>query len=345
MIPILHILGHGGILKNVIPLSCHYAIVWILEVFSYCAVDVFALISGYIGYKRIFNYTNIIYYCLQVMFYTVFSTIIVLLFRPELVNLKVILEAIFPFVYSTYWYFTAYFCLMFFIPYINKLTGNMKRKDFNTVLIVSFVVFSLIPTLFQADPASLKGGYSFVWITILYMFGSYIKKYEINRIFTARNCICGYISCCLITYISKILIDFISIFILGKSKYGNLLLSYVSPTIIFAAFFLVVCFSNIKVNYITKKFLDLFAPVSFGVYLFHEEPLIKTIFIRDKFISFLDYNPLITCFLVLITALCIWLIGSCLDMVRKIIFNKIKVRDLAFKTINWFKSFNSLKCI
>lgn len=335
MIPILHILGHGGILKNVTPLTVHYLLVWFLEVLSYCAVDVFALISGYVGYGRKFNYSNIIYYCLQVMFYTITITCIVLIVQPQIINLKEIIRAVFPFIYNVYWYFTAYFCLMFFIPLINILTNRAERKEFNKALILFFILFSLVPTLFHADPAIIKGGYSFLWIAVLYIVGSYIRKYNLDTIFAPKKALICFMVCCLITYSSKLFIEYITIIIVGKPIFGDVLLSYISPTIVLAAVFLVIGCSNLKVNDITQKFLRIFAPASFGVYLFHEEPLIRKLFITKKFEYLLNYNPLVTCLLVLSIALFIWLLGSLIDIARKYTFDKLKVKQHSSLVISY----------
>lgn len=60
MIPLLHVLGHGGILGTLTPLETHYEIAWFLEIACYCAVNVYALISGYVGYGRKQKYANLI---------------------------------------------------------------------------------------------------------------------------------------------------------------------------------------------------------------------------------------------------------------------------------------------
>ena len=52
MVVLLHLCGFGGVLSNVKPFSVNYYIAWFLEIVSYCAVDVFALISGFVGAKN-----------------------------------------------------------------------------------------------------------------------------------------------------------------------------------------------------------------------------------------------------------------------------------------------------
>lgn len=49
----LHTLGHGGVLDNLPIGTIRYASDWILETIAYYAVDCFAIISGYVGYREV----------------------------------------------------------------------------------------------------------------------------------------------------------------------------------------------------------------------------------------------------------------------------------------------------
>ena len=49
---ILHSLGKGGLLDNTVVDSPQYKLVWFMEVCAYCAVNIFALISGYVSFKQ-----------------------------------------------------------------------------------------------------------------------------------------------------------------------------------------------------------------------------------------------------------------------------------------------------
>ena len=69
MIVILHVLGQGGILDAVRRGTGQYSVAWFMEIASYCAVNCYALISGYVGVKTKFRMSNILYLWLQVVFY------------------------------------------------------------------------------------------------------------------------------------------------------------------------------------------------------------------------------------------------------------------------------------
>ena len=50
MVITLHFLGHGGVLQNVNN-GANYGIAWLMEAITYAAVDIFATISGFVGWS------------------------------------------------------------------------------------------------------------------------------------------------------------------------------------------------------------------------------------------------------------------------------------------------------
>lgn len=45
---ILHTLGQGRILTNSISGSFHFYVGWTIEIFAFCSVNIFGIISGYV---------------------------------------------------------------------------------------------------------------------------------------------------------------------------------------------------------------------------------------------------------------------------------------------------------
>ena len=67
MVVLLHVLGAGGLLEATFGIN--NKIVWLLEVFAFCAVNCYALISGYVGVNSKFKLSNILILWLQVFIY------------------------------------------------------------------------------------------------------------------------------------------------------------------------------------------------------------------------------------------------------------------------------------
>ncbi len=328
MIPILHTLGQGKVLENLRPFSASYEIGWFLEIASYCAVNCYALISGFVSYGSKYKRSNIIYRYFQVLFYTIPTTLAFLLIKPEAVAVKTIMDAIFPFLCSTYWYFTAYFCLFFFIPFLNEILDKFDKSTVQKLLFWLFVIFSILPTLFHSDLGSVNDGYSFLWLALLYLLGAYIKKYGVSISYSNWKNLLGYFLCVSITWLLKFCVDILSGVVSAVQEFGRYLISYTAPTIVLSAVFLLLYFSNLKCSK-TTKIIRFFAPVSFGVYLLHEEPLIVDNFISGAFVSYGALNPFLMAAAVVGTALCIWLIGSAVDHVRLQLFHWLKIKQLS----------------
>ena len=74
MICIIHVLGKGGVIGNTEAMSAHYYAAILLNIFVFCAVNCFAIISGYVGINAKYKYSNFAELWLRVLFYTVSIT-------------------------------------------------------------------------------------------------------------------------------------------------------------------------------------------------------------------------------------------------------------------------------
>ena len=83
LVTVLHVLGQGGILKSTSPTEINYWIAWLLEICAYCAVNCFALISGYVMVNKTIKAKNILGLWFQVLFYSLLFTFLFFIFLPE----------------------------------------------------------------------------------------------------------------------------------------------------------------------------------------------------------------------------------------------------------------------
>ena len=70
MVCILHTLGQGGILDACADGTGRYKVFWFLEILSYCAVDGFALISGYMATDQPSKFEKLVDMWFQAFFYS-----------------------------------------------------------------------------------------------------------------------------------------------------------------------------------------------------------------------------------------------------------------------------------
>ena len=325
---ILHCLGHGGVLDNVTINSSQYKLVWLIEIIAYCAVDVFAIISGYVSYtnkEKKINYSNYIKLWMQVAFYGIVINIFFNIINQSLVRVKDYLTVCLPVTKKLYWYFTAYTGLYIIMPIINKGIREIKDNALKKIFIIIFIVFTFWEGI--SSKFLLSSGYSFLWITLLYILGAIMKKTDIGKNFKNYQIIIGISFLYICTYICKIYMSNISLF--GFTINGNMFVSYISPTILGVSILYVIYFSKIKFNNIFSKVIKFAAPSTFSIYIINEHYFVRENIIRNSFIGITN-SSVIKILVIIIGFSFVFVIGSILiDRVRIIIFKKCKVKELA----------------
>ena len=64
------------------------------------------------------------------------------------------------------------------IPILNRAIVNLSGRELLKICLAIFVVFSLIPTLLNETVFGLGGGYSAIWLLLLYICGGFWGKYH-----------------------------------------------------------------------------------------------------------------------------------------------------------------------
>ena len=329
MIPVLHILGQGGILYGTEPLSLHYHAAWILEIASYSAVNIYGIISGYVGYSQPHPFSRLLLLYFQVIFYTLLTNLVFHFCYPEMVNSGTVLAAVFPFAYDVYWYFSAYFCLYFFMPYLDEFMRKQKQSDSRKLILLILLVFSVLQTIFNADFGYTNKGYSFLWLAILYLIGAYLKKYGTGSHDNRWKYFAGYILCVLFIWLAKVAAEQAGMAIHHEYIASDRLINYTSLPFVLCAVFLILFFKELEFRPWMNKVISFFSPVSFDVYLFHEEPLVVAAYISGAFVGYMSLKPLVMICAVAGTALVIWLIGSAAGRVRYLVFRLLRMEKLS----------------
>ena len=308
LVTILHVLGQGGILKSASPSGINYWIAWFLEICAYCAVNCFALISGYVMVNKTIKAKNIIGLWFQVLFYSLMFTALFFAFLPESRSIKNLIVAVMPILGKQWWYVSSYFALCFFIPFLNKAINNISQQTYKKVLLLILFVICCIDCVIPIDAFSLNSGYSAIWLMIVYLFGAYIRKYNICEKITAFKCIMGYFSMIILTFVSKITIWFLTKSVFGQAKFEDTFISYISITILLSAIFLLMLCLKIKIDTAAAKFICFVSPAALGVYLIHVHPLVFQFLIKDAFVSFATKSPIVMILFVVVTSLSIFVL-------------------------------------
>ena len=326
----LHVLGQGGVLAAATT-GVQKCMVWFLEVFAFCAVDCFALISGYVGFRdgkvklKLANYLTIWF---QVVFYTLLITVVFQIVLPDAVHWLDYVKAFLPVTMSTYWYFTAYTGLFFVAPIINAAVQGLEETQAKRIVIVLFAVFSIYATLVPKDVFALKDGYSFVWLILMYFIGAVMKKTGMLSGVSCRAEIIGVLLLCLIGVVWRLYSGIISAQVFGKPVGTELLLNYVSPTVLIAAVIHLLLFKRIEVSPGMKKAISFAAPGAFAAYIINTNPFIWEYCMKSRFEALVNYPTYLMPVIVIGFSVIFVLLSVTMDGMRRWIFHILRIERL-----------------
>jgi len=323
MIVTLHVMKQGGILKNLIPFSANYNVAWLFETASFCAVNCYALISGYVGYKSKPKLSSIVGIWLQVVFYTVGFALIAAPLLDSIDRTYIIL-AFFPVMKNFYWYFTAYFCIYFFTPFFNKIINEVSAKKLKFLGIGLFIMFSVIPTLARQDLFFTNRGYSALWLAVLYLLGGIIAKCELFKNINNFILFLIYLTSVTASWGVKILCEKIT----PLYNLHHIFISYISPTIVVAAIALLVWFSKIKIGKALSKIISFIAPLTFGVYLVHVNKVIWKNIILNRFADFANFSTYKMVLAIIIAVIAVFVVSAFIEFIRIQIFKLLRIKKL-----------------
>ena len=329
MVVLLHVLKQGGILDSLEPFSLKYEFTWFIEIASLCAVNCYALTSGYVGVYAKHKYSNLALLWLRVFYYSVIITLCFFFIFPETVGKKAVVSSLFPVMTNQYWYFSTYFFLFLLMPVLNLALTNLDKKALKYILLSVVLLGSVLLPVFQmvfVDPFKLGNGYSVLWLMVLYLIGGYIRKYGMLTKLKSISLFLLYILSISLTWCSKLIIQIVTKSVFGEIKYDQMWVSYISITIVIAAICLFLVFERINVNLAGMKLISLFAPMAFSVFLIHTHPLVFE-FMKNRFIWVADL-PLAFMFLSIIAiAICVYFMCSLLDIIREWLFRILSLKN------------------
>ncbi|MBR5535610.1 MAG: acyltransferase family protein [Clostridia bacterium] len=330
MVLFLHILGNGGILFELEPLSARGITAWFFEMATFSAINCYGIISGFVGVNSKYKYTNLVLLWLQVAAYSTLITLVYHFRYPALVGWDAVKMALTPICNQQYWYVTAYAGMFLFIPILSKGAKALTKKQLGITLIFAFVALSLLPAIYDADIFATKWGYSLLWLSFLYLTGAYIKLYGIFKN-NVKIALFVYLGTTVFSWVFKIWEEVIS----TEGKYADLatgfIAQYTSPPMLLSGIALFVVFANLDIPAFLKKAVKIISPCAFGVYIIHAHPLLWDRLITYRYAHFTSYNPFFMILAVFFTALIMFTAFSLVDAIRLKVFNLLKIRPLLLK--------------
>ena len=321
----LHLLGQGGIL-DALANSQSYWIYYTIEVICMCSVNLFALLSGFLGFgKNKLNSYRLFELIITMLFYCIIISIVLALVKKPM-SLKNTFFSIFPFMGGNeYWYIVCYIPVALISPYINHLLITINNKSHKRLCCILIIVFSVIQTACIKDVFFIRQGYSIVWLLVLYIVGAYINRMNLH-ITRSKLFAIFIVSICILISINYIINTICKINI-------KVFVTYSSPFIFMIALSIFIFLKDITIKSgFLKKCIITLSTVAFDVFIIHLHPFIFNSVLKYRFFFFRNCSMLSHLFIFVISVITIYLVLTLIGIIRVFILKKIKL-DLIWNKI------------
>lgn len=336
-----HCILHSGILHEQNILSVKYGLVDLVIFFCFGAVNTYLLISGYININTKYKPSRIMYLWIEVVFYNLVITIISTLILKTRVTADTILRIFTPLVHHEYWFFTRYTLLFLLMPIINMIAHKMSKKCYRIFLVVIYILFCFVAPIVKKytdiDIFILKSGYSTVWFVAMYMTGAYFGLHFTPEKRKKIAYLIGFVVFSLFLYLDNAFIP--AFFKQYKNTEISCTLSvypYISPFTVPAVVFIFMLFINMKLKNGIKRFACSVGPLTFGVYLIHDNWIIRE-YVVSKVPQILarNFENSLVIWIVL-CAMLLFFVCLLIEFAVQFLFKKVGVRRICDKICLFF---------
>ncbi len=285
-----------------------------LQMCGQVGVSIFVLISGYFLCRSRFRISRILKIELQLLIYSLLIVAVVNIFHPEEVTSFTVFTAFFPTSFHIWWFATAYMALACLAPFLNKFLASLTLRQHLAFIGVLGAVTLVLPTL--TNNASVVSG-SLGRFVLLYAVAAFIRFHP--EFFNIRPVFCLVVA--IVFFIFPAFVEPALETVSSDNPWHSLItwtltsgtaVEHVPSFVAALGFFL--AFRQFNLG--RRRVINFIASTTFGVYLFHEQPLMRNIIWMDivkapeHYIG-LGFYP----FLVAVV-IAVFLVGMVFDLIR-----------------------------
>lgn len=295
-----------------------------------CAVNVYAMITGYVCIKAKHRPSRYIELWLQVFALNAAFGLVDILCNGF--RMKTLVHCLLPVLSGTFWYFSSYTLLFLCIPCLNRLLLGMSRQQHKKLIFVLgavsmaawFALFFLKQDMFATD-----AGYSPLWLIVMYCVGAYIRRYEKEwKTWSSGRWFCIFVLASAFNGLSVPAMRWCKAHLFTLPTQNGLFISYMSPTIILAAVALFLCCLKLRPQR-GKRIITGLSSLTFGIYIIHMQPFVRELFFTERFADTIA-QPWYTV-MVRLFGFAIVMFSACalIEWLRKQIFRLLHISQLA----------------
>lgn len=269
----LHFIGRGGVNDSAELFSKQYFMASVWDAVAIISVNLFVLISGYFLINSKFKPQKLIDIIVQVFTYSVLLYIICICAGIVEFSFRGFVEAFLPILTNQYWFATAYVALYIIFPFLNAGIHSLTKRQHRNLCII----LGASLTLYLPSKALGESGTSVVWFICLYIFAAYLRLYYIPPKRISVKAVIVYLVSMAMLPISRYLISALSVMTTDNLlQYSKWFYKYNSIFVTISSLSVFVIFLNINIkNTRFKRIIGILSPLTFGVYLIHNNPSVR----------------------------------------------------------------------
>lgn len=305
MVVVLHNLGRGGVLDWTIDSIRDYAYL-ALENYAIVAVNVFALISGYLSAGKPLRARSIFSVWGTACFWSVATALTG--FALGQINENDLIASPFPVSTGEYWYLNSYLLLQLLIPILNCAIESLSAPQ------LGIVSGSLLTASTLFESTGLNNGYSTMWLAVLWLTGAAIKlnKTTIDKHLNSKQLALGYF----LPPLMVLVYEWNDVHFAQLDPYRWL--SYSNPYVAVSSIclFLLATRANVQSRK-TRQVLKTASPLAFAVYVIDTSNWFFSIWLTDRFSWILNLPAFIGAPLIVIISILFFVAFLLLEYVRR----------------------------
>lgn len=263
-----HFSIRGGFLYENPEVSVNRVFLQFLLLGGKIGVDVFVLISGYfLVCSSSIKIKKLLHLWLQIFTFSFLILLVDVFFGG--VDFKTLMQHILPVTFENWWFASTYFALYLLSPYLNKLIHTLSKNELRNLILLLAGLWVVIPTLltkkFQSN--------NLLFFIFLYLIASYIRLYFEDFKWKKGKYLFLSAVLAFLTFMSAVFFDIVGLKFPILSHHATHFFSQNQIPIVLISISIFIGFLKLDLGH--RKVINSISSATFGVYLIHEDPILR----------------------------------------------------------------------
>lgn len=245
-------------------------------------INCFLLITGYFMCKQELKWIKFIKLTSQILFYDWTTYFLLVYIGADDFSLISVLAHI-PVVNGLKTFTWGYMMLYLLVPFLNVTISALSKKQFQSLLILLTLIYSVLPTLFYSKMFEYVG-----WYATMYLVGAYIRIYPYDWFNSKKIVLGGAVFSLLLSTFTVWSITWLSSYVDIMKNFQYFVVDSNKPFAFICSVFLFLYFLyHVKISY--SRIINQMALTTFGVLLIHMHSDAMASLLWGKILRNVDY--------------------------------------------------------